>query len=175
MSDIRSTDEQFDAAERNAAIMRMLRSGISVARIAEHFNLTRQRIYQIKKELLDQIPVESVGEYRLAMRERLEEQRSRLYEKATAEYPQTAANGKVVREGVPMIVEDEDGNISAVIDHGHGSVVLNPVPNIAAEVALLKVEERLAKLDGLDAAVKIEQSGAVELKYSVVGLNPDNL
>jgi hypothetical protein len=175
VSDFRSTEQQMVEANRNAEIIRMLTAGVSAQRVAEHFKLTRQRIHQIKQAHLQSIPAEAVHEHRVAMLERLEEQRSRLSPIATSQHPRVAVNGRVVREGLPEIVEDDEGNVSAVINDGRGSIVLDPTINIQAEQALLKVEDRVAKLLGLDSAVKVENSGSVEIKYTVHGVDVDNL
>lgn len=177
----RSVEEQVDSAERDARIMAMLAEGKSQATVAAHFGLSRPRIAQIKKRVLDDIRFESVEDYRAQMAERLEHDREQLALIRDKEHL-TVSHGHVVRIGRPVIrwepdPDDPDADLIpvAVIEEGHGDPVLDDGPRLQAIAQSLKVEDRWAKLFGLDAPSKVELSGAtqVEVKYS--GFDPEEV
>ena len=59
------------------------------------------------------------------------------------------------------------------IDPATGSPVIDHGPNLAAIDRLLRIQDRQAKLLGLDAATKVDVTG--EVKYEIVGIASEDL
>ncbi len=140
--------EKIANAERDALIMDLRRSGKTLQTIADQVGLTNQRVHQIIKERLAEIPVESVQHYRAQAVEVLDDLLEKTHAILTAQHLK-------FHEGVALT---HDGKI--VTDNG---------PVLAAVATILRIEERRAKLLGTDSPVKTEVSGGVAFRYSFPG------
>ncbi len=140
--------EKIENAERDVLIMDLRRRGRTLQTIADEVGLSRQRVHQIIKERLAEIPVESVQHYRSHALEVLDN----LLEKANAVLE---AQHLKFHEGV-------------AITH-NGEVVTDNGPVLAACATILRIEERRAKLLGLDSPIKTEVSGGVAFTYKFEG------
>ena len=139
---------KIDNAERDAEIMNLRRRGRTLQTIANEFGISRQRVHTIIKERLAEIPVESVQHYRSQALEVLDN----LLEKANAvleaQHLKFHEGVAITHDGVP------------VTDNG---------PVLAAVATILRIEERRAKLLGLDSPIKTEISGGVAFTYKFEG------
>lgn len=158
MGDTRKPSAKEAAEQRKVDVIRWRREGVPFEEIGRRLNpekpLTRQRAHTIYKEALKQIPALEVAEHRAEQLERLD---ALLVEanKVLARKHITVSHGQVVRlNGEP--IEDD-------------------APTLAAIVTVLKIEERRAKLLGLDAPVKAELGGNVQVRYEVVGVDLEAL
>ncbi|GAA2395473.1 hypothetical protein GCM10010404_61300 [Nonomuraea africana] len=79
----------------------------------------------------------------------------------------TVSQGRVVRLGQPFI--DDDGN--AAVDDGRGEPLEDDAPVLAAIDRMLKIQERRAKLLGLDIPVKQLVGGDVTVTYQFEGVD----
>lgn len=163
--------QQIEGAERRAQILDALRRGYSGAEVGRRFDISRQRVHQIKREALTELAEhaeQSTAEYRLEALERLEQIREDLRRIADAQHL-LVSSGKVVRQGKPCIGYDSEDNPVAVIDENEGEPLVDVAPVITALDKLIKVEDRWSKLLGLDAPVKQEISGGVTFEYRFSG------
>ena len=60
-----------------------------------------------------------------------------------------------------------------VVDPITGGPLVDHGPNLAAIDRLLRIQERQAKVTGLDAATKVDITG--DVKYEIVGIAPEDL
>lgn len=75
----------------------------------------------------------------------------------------TVSHGRVVRDGQPDIEYDASDEPKAVIREGAGAPILDGVPVLPAIDRLLRIEERIGKLVGLDAPVKSDVTMTAEI------------
>ena len=147
----RATEED---QERRADVMRLRRQGQTFEAIGEQLGITKQRVHQLYWDTLRKIPAQEVTEYRAEQAERLDEMLRKAYEVLERKHI-TVSNGKVIYlDDQPM--EDD-------------------APTLMAIKSILQIEERRAKLLGLDTPVKqqVEVDGA--LRYEIVGADPNDL
>ena len=142
-----------DTAERDAEAARLRTRGWDYPRIAEHLGFAgRSGAYAAVQRALKLTVEEPAAEVRAMELERLD----RLYEAAVGvleRHHVTVSQGRVVQlDGEPL---PDDGPVLQAIDR------------------LLKIQERRARLLGLDAAQKMDVSGNVS--YTVVGVPDDDL
>ncbi|WP_084965269.1 sigma factor-like helix-turn-helix DNA-binding protein [Thermoactinospora rubra] len=134
--------------------MRLRRQGQTFEEIGEQLGVTRQRAHQIYWQTLREIPAQQVAEYRAEQAERLDELLRKAHEVLQRRHI-TVSNGQVVRlDGQPV---EDDG------------------PTLMAIKTILAIEERRAKLFGLDTPVKqqVEVDGGV--RYEIVGVDLSQL
>lgn len=163
--------EREIARHRKAEVVRMRRESMSFEAIGKELKMSRQRAHQIYKAALDDITAMGVHELRKEAAERLDELRREAYAVLKARHPLVAA-GAVVYEKYPVALIDDEGE--PYIEWRAGDEPLEDAgPKLAAIDVLRKLEDRWAKLWGLDAPVKIEHGGAVDVRYEVH--LPDNL
>lgn len=143
-----------ESQQRRAEVMRLKRQGHSFEAIGERLGITKQRAHQIYKAALDEIPAQEVHEYRAEQAERLDEMLRRAYEVLERKHI-TVSNGKVIYlDDAPM---EDDG------------------PTLMAIKTVLAIEERRARLFGLDAPVKQQIGGEVQVTYSFEGVDMEGL
>lgn len=163
--------ERETARHRKAEVIRMRRQSMSFDAIGKELGISRQRAHTIYKAALNDITAMGVHELRKEAAERLEELRSEAHAVLKTRHPLVAA-GAVVYEKHPVAMIDDEGE--PYIEWRAGDKPLEDAgPKLAAIDVLRKLEERWAKLWGLDAPVKIDHSGSVDVRYEVH--LPDNL
>lgn len=150
----RSPEQQEASARQAAEVMRLRRQGVTFEAIGGHLGVTRQRAHKIYTDALKAIPAQEVAEYRAEQAERLDEMLRRAYEVLERKHI-TVSNGKVIYlDGAPM--EDD-------------------APTLLAIKTVLAIEERRARLFGLDTPVKQQIGGEVQVTYSFEGIDLEGL
>jgi DNA-binding transcriptional MerR regulator len=143
----------MDAAERDAEACRMRSKGTTFADIADALGYSDEsHAYRGVQRTIKRIIQEPAEELRAMELERLD----RMYEvvhKVLERQHLTISHGKIIYHGETPV--EDTGPILSSIDR------------------LLKIQERRAKLLGLDAATKTQVSGGV--KYEVVGVDMSKL
>ena len=124
----------LETAERDGEIARLRSTGMSFADIGAQFGISRQAAHQGFKRALAETVREASEDVRVTELARLD----RLYQEALAVL---AARHLVVQNG--RVVRDADGE-----------PLVDPKPRLGAIDRALKVQERRAKLLGLDAPTK---------------------
>ncbi|WP_214317567.1 sigma factor-like helix-turn-helix DNA-binding protein [Nonomuraea sediminis] len=161
-----SPAQKEDAARQAAEVIHLRRRGETFEAIGEQLGVTRQRAHQIYSKALKEIPAQEVAEYRAEQAERLDEMLRAAYAVLEREHV-TVSQGKVVRMGRPFI--NDDGY--ADVDENRGEVVKDDGPILMAIKTILQIEERRAKLFGLDTPVKQLVGGEVEVTYNFEGVD----
>lgn len=159
-----------DAQRRKADVMRMRRQGMEFAEIGEHLGVTKQRAHQIYVQALGEIPAMEVTRHREEQAERLDEMLRRAYEVLERRHL-VVSQGRIVRLGQPFI--DDDGE--AAVDDGRGEPLEDDAPTLMAIKTILQIEERRAKLLGLDIPVKQELGGNLTVTYNFEGVDLEGL
>lgn len=159
-----------DQQRRIARIFDLRREGATFQQIGDDLGLSRQRAHQIYRDALAAIPSESVALYRAEQAERLDDMLRRAYVVLNAGHP-LVQSGRVVRRGEAVL--DDEGR--PVIDDAAGEELRDAGPVLAAIKVVLQVEERRARLFGLDAPVRAELSGGVQVSYQVQGIPDEEL
>ncbi|MFF4600138.1 hypothetical protein [Amycolatopsis sp. NPDC001319] len=171
MTDNRTPAEKELSEDRKTQVIAWRRDGVPFEEIGRRLDppVSKQRAHQIYAEALKQIPAMEVQTYRAEQLERLDEMLRQAREVLTRDHV-AVSQGRVVRIGSPEIVDGE-----ATILEGAGEPVLDDMPKLAALRAILSIEERRAKLLGLDTPVRqpVDLNGRYE--YTVVGVDPDAL
>jgi hypothetical protein len=141
--------------DRNAAQLR--EDGWHWAAIAEHLGYASPgAAHTAVKRMLDRIPVEAVAELRATENQRLAAARKAALDILRRRHI-AVSQGRLVYEtvdGVEKPVEDD-------------------APALKALEVLVKIDEAVRKLNGLDSPQQIELSGAVN--WTLVGVDPDAL
>jgi DNA-binding transcriptional regulator LsrR (DeoR family) len=130
---------------RNGDIWRDYIAGHTQEALGERYGISQQRVAQIIKEVRAQMPAEDLAELRQDSTELLRELRRATVELVRADLPPAYSNGR------PILDENE-------------RMVRDAGPRLAAVKAALGVEDRLAKLLGLDAAAKVDVSVSEQAK-----------
>lgn len=152
----RGADGKFlythESAERDARACELRAQGWSYKRIAKEMGVDVHTVHDGVKRALRMIVQEPAEDVRTLELERLD----RLYEAALAVLERehvTVSQGKVIYNGTEPLLDD--GPVLQAIDR------------------LLKIQERRARLLGLDAATKTNVSGGV--RVDIVGVDMDQL
>ncbi|PXY27418.1 hypothetical protein [Prauserella muralis] len=158
MGDTRSSEAKEASEARKDAVLRMRRDGMDFEAIGAALDppVSKQRAHQIYAEALRQIPAQSVAEYRAEQEQRLDELRRQALAVLGRDHL-AVSQGRVVR------LSDD------------GPPVLDDMPKLRAVETILKIEERLARLRGIDVPTKAQVEGNVQVKYLVEGINPKEL
>jgi hypothetical protein len=147
----RATEED---QERRAEVMRQRRRGQTFEAIGEQLGITKQRAHQLYWDTLKDIPRQETDLHRAEQAERLDEMLRKAYEVLEKRHI-TVSNGKVIYlDDGPM--EDD-------------------APTLMAIKTILQIEERRAKLLGLDTPVKQQVEVDGSLRYEIVGVDLDQL
>lgn len=166
----RSPAQKITTAERQARVIELRRKGTSFEEIGADLGVTRQRAHKIYETALKAIPGMEVAQYRAEQAERLDDLLREAYAVLGRDHL-TVSHGHVVRIGEPEL--DDEGE--PVIREGAGAPVLDDGPKLQAVRTILAIEERRARLLGLDAPVKAEVGGNVQVRYEVVGVDLEAL
>lgn len=144
-----SPAQKEDAQRQRAAVMHLRRQGATFEAIGEQLGVTRQRAHQIYWQALKEIPAQEVSEYRAEQVERLDEMLRKAHEVLDRKHL-TVSQGRVVRLGKPFVNDDGE----AEVDDGRGEPLEDDAPTLNAIKTILAIEERRAKLLGLDMPAK---------------------
>lgn len=169
--DTRTPPEKEDSQRNKAEVLRLRRTGMTFTAIGQERGFSRQRAHQIYKEALAEIPEMEVKLYRAEQQERLDDVLRAAYEVLQRKHL-TISGGKIVRIGEPVI-DPETGK--ATIAEEAGEPVYDDGPTLAAIKTILQVEERRAKLLGLDAPVKADLGGSLQVRYLVENVDLKDL
>lgn len=150
----RSPAQKEDTQRQRAEVLRLRRTGMSFTAIGEQLGVTRQRAHQVYSSALAEIPAQEVHEYRVEQAARLDA----LLERANEVL---AANAVMVQHGKVVMLD--------------GSPVPDPTVILAAIKTILDVEQRRAKLLGLDAPTQQQLEVDGGLRYEIVGLDPGQM
>lgn len=167
-------DRDPETAKRDAQAARLRGRGWTYQRIADELDVSRQTAYDAVQRALADTLTEPAAEARTLELERLDEMHAAVLAVLEREHV-TVQQGKVVRRRVGVELDD---NGEPVLD-GEGQPipvyedVLDDAPVLQAVDRLLKIQERRAKLLGLDAPAKAEVGG--KLSYEIVGVALDQL
>lgn len=156
-----SRPNRAEAAEKRAEAYRLKLRGLSDRAIAAELGVSHTTIQNWTKQEADAVVLPLAEELRKVQLERLGEMRQAALQVLEREHV-TVSHGRVVREGQPVLDFDDEGNQIAVIAPGQGEPILDDGPVLAAIDRLLKIEERIAKLLGLDAPTRAEVEARVE-------------
>ncbi len=133
-----------------AAIVSYVRQGMSYQVIADHLGYSKIYVRKLFLRAMSEVVVEEVGTIRKVENERLDELWKVTCESLRAFHPYVS-NGAIVHVAVldennkPQL--DENGEIITMRLEDHG-------PKMQAVQVLIKLMERRAKLNGLDAPTK---------------------
>jgi hypothetical protein len=152
----RQTKSQIQAAairlgERRAEAYRMWITGKTQTFIAAHFGIDQSVVSDDLKRFRDSIPEADRDQARKDQLSRLQGLRDSLYELAT-------------KDGAP-VTSGKDGLV--VLDPATREVVRDYSLRVQATREISKLDEREAKLLGLNAADKVELSGSIAIVGSV--------
>lgn len=143
-------DSQDRLSGRNGAIWRAYASGRTQEWIAEQHGISQSRVSQILDEVREVLPADARADWRVIALETLGHLHAEMLELVDAEAP-------------PVFFED------TALTHD-GEVVRDHSGRVAAVDRVLKVQDRAAKLLGLDAATKMEASVTVDTSAEVAAL-----
>ncbi len=130
-------------AHKQALVVSYRRRGWSFADIAPKLGVTRQRAHQLYWEAMREIVAEGVEDMRTEAAARLDALRRETHAILERHHP-------VLYQGQPVEDVEDDG------------------VRLAAIRELRALEERWARLFGLDAPVKVEQVGEASVRHEVV-------
>lgn len=145
-----------DTQRRKAEVMRLRRQGHTFEAIGQELGITRQRAHQIYQQVLEEIPVHEVSQYRVEQAARLDELLVRAHEVLGRRH-----------------VHVSQGRI--VLDKETGEPVQDDGPILAAIKTILDIEARRAKLLGLDTPVKQQAGTGLTVTYAFEGVSLDCL
>lgn len=154
MGDTRTPARKEDAQRRRADVMRMRREGQTFEAIGDELGVTKQAVHKIYTKALAEIPAQEVTEYRAEQADRLDALLVKANEVLAAQHV-VVQHGKVVmQDGKPLP------------DNG---------PVLDAIKAVLAIEDRRAKLLGLDTPVKQQLQTDQTITYAFEGIDLQNL
>jgi len=158
MASTRGPDGKFRrtlaGAERDAEAARLRSRGLSYEAIGRELGLDKGNAYHAVQRALEATVAEPAAEVRQLELARLDDMYMAVMKVLEAQHF-TVSNGK-------LIYHPETGG-----------PLLDDAPVLQAVDRLLKIQERRARLLGLDAATKTEVSGGV--RYEIVGVPTDEL
>lgn len=142
-----------ESAERDAQAARLRTRGYSYQRIAEELGYNQKGdAHHAVKRVLDATVRDAGDELRTLELERLDSMYVSVVEVLERKHF-TVSNGKIIYMGDDPLEDD--------------------APVLMAVDRLLKIQERRAKLLGLDLPQKVEVSG--EVRYEIVGVSSEDL
>jgi predicted DNA-binding protein YlxM (UPF0122 family) len=150
-------------AEQDAKIIKLKRQDLTFQEIADQLGISRAAAQRGFHRGVPRITEPAALEYRAEHLARLELLREVVMGILGTRHV-SISNGEVVREVIDV---DADGNPV------HGEAYEDDGAILSAAATLLKIDEREAKLLGLDSAKKIDMSGTIT--YELVGIDPADL
>ncbi|MFD8075820.1 hypothetical protein ACFV3E_24585 [Streptomyces sp. NPDC059718] len=147
-----------ETAEREAKACDLFNRGYSYRRIAKELKCDLRTAYDDVQNAMRAIIEEPAKEARDKLRSRLEYLYERAAEVADRDHV-TVSHGKVITVKDP--------------DTGKDEPLLDDAPKLQAIDRMVRITERLAALDGLNAPQQVHLGG--EVKYNVVGVDVEQL
>lgn len=153
--------------DRGAIVMVLLSQGLTQVEVAARLGISQGRVSEIKAKMTGLMPRTDVDELRAALVAQLDRVRAAAEDLMHAP---GAPVTKVLSEGGEgggsrlVVVKDPENGDAIVRDHA---------ANLAAMREVVRAQAREAALLGLDAATKVEQSGAVRIE--VVGVDVEKM
>lgn len=163
----------IDTAQRDAEAARLRARGLSYRQIAAELTVDVATAHAAVQRALNAVIEDAGEEVRKLELERLDTMYAAALEVLDRQHV-TVSNGKIIRRQVGW-ERDDAGEIQC---DGEGKPIaiyedlLDDSPVLQAIDRLLRIQERRAKLLGLDAEKKINVSGGVA--YRVLGVNVDD-
>ena len=151
-----------DRVKRNAAIVRLKQDGLSFEAIGKELGIGRASAHRGFYEAVNRIGEPEVAAYRAEHVARLSMAREIVMDILSARHV-TISQGHVISE---ITGHDDDGKPVYGEPYEDDGVTLNAV------ASLLKIDEREAKLLGLDSKAEISVTGS--LKYEITGMPADD-
>lgn len=139
-------------ADQDAKIVELKRQDLTFQQIADVLGISRASAHRGFHRALPRITEPAASAYRAEHLARLELARSVVLDILAAKHL-TVSNGVVVRQD--------------------GQVLEDDAPTLAAVDRLVKLDEREAKLLGLDAKTELDHSGTLTIEF--VGVDPNDL
>lgn len=167
-------DRDLATAQQDAEAARLRARSMSYAQIAEQLGISKTSAYEGVQRVLAETIQEAAAEVRQFELEKLDAAERIALEVMEKEHL-TVSNGRIIQKRVDW-ERDEAGEI---VFGGDGKPVgvyedvMDDAPKLAAIRTYLSIQERRAKLLGLDAEKKISLSGGVT--YEVVGVDVGEL
>lgn len=158
MSDVRGGDGRYardpEVAARDAEACHLRAQSFSYTEIGDRLGISKTAAYEAVQRALAETVQEPAAELRQLELLRLDELARRTRGVMEATHYVVDKGTVVLWEGAPLV---DDGPVLAAVDR------------------LLKVQERRARLLGLDIPVKqqVQLDGGV--RYEIVGVNPEDL
>jgi len=150
-------ERAIKTTERDRTAAQLREDGVGWLVIAERLGYASPgHAHQAVQKLLDRIPVEAVEALRKSENARLDAARAAALDVLRRRHV-AVSNGQ-------LVYEDKDGRQRPVEDDA---------PALKALEVIVRISERMAKLNGLDAAQQVELSGAVN--WTLVGVDPEAL
>jgi hypothetical protein len=159
MSDPDAPQHALSTAEKQAAVVELVREGNTFREIAEQMGLSKTYVHRLFHAGVDRIPAENVQAYRERQLADIELARTAVMEVLGGQHV-VVQNGRIV---APIVGRDEETGKPIF-----GDPLEDQGPVLAAVDRLLKLSEREAAILGSDAKKQLEHSGAVT--YRVHGL-----
>lgn len=138
-----------ESQRRADEILRLRNQGMPFTAIGDRYGITRQRAHQIWQHALAAIPAEAVHEARAQQSERLDSLLVTANEVLIREHIHVSQGKVVLHDGVPV---RDDG------------------PTLAAIGMIVRIEERRARLLGLDAPTKSEVRTIGQIESEIADL-----
>ncbi|GAA1749510.1 hypothetical protein [Nonomuraea bangladeshensis] len=154
MGDRRPPEQVEESANRRAEVVRLRRTGMTFEDIGNQLGISKQAAHKLWHKTMKGIPVVEVEAYRTEQRMRLDALLQRANEILETKHV-VVQHGRVVElDGEPLR------------DRG---------PELDAIKTIIDIEQRRAKLDGLDTPVKQQLEVDGGLRYEVVGVDVADL
>lgn len=147
-------DRDIDTAERDAEAARLRTRSWTYQQIAAELGMSQSAAHAAVKRVLQETVQEPAEDLRKLELDRLDDM-AQVVTKVLEKHHITVSNGKVVYLGDKPLEDN--------------------APILAAVDRLLKIQERRAKLLGLDIPVKQEVNVGGGVEYRIVGIDPNAL
>lgn len=145
--------QTLEGAERDAEVARLRSAGFSFKQIAERVGYANQSsAYKAYKRALAAVPVEAVQELRATSLARLDLATRRVLEVLYRNHLHVAASGRVAVHPATGEMLTDDGPLLAAVDR------------------LVKLEERRARLLGLDSPARVDMTISDEMDQRIKAL-----
>lgn len=158
--------------ERDAEAARLRSQSWTYQQIADHLGMSKGQAYEAVKRALADVVQEPAEELRKLELDRLDQMAQAVREVLERRHV-TVSNGKIIRQFAGYEL-DADGK--TMVDAEGKPIprfedLLDDAPVLSAVDRLLKIQERRAKLLGLDIPVKQEMSVDLGVEYRIVGVD----
>lgn len=165
-------DRDLETVKRDAEIARLRSRSWTYRKIAEHLGMSVSAVYEAVQRTYAEVITEPAEQMRKLELDRLDAMAEEVI-KVLERRHVTVSNGKIVRQFAGYELH-EDGTLK-VDDEGKPipkfEDLEDDAPVLAAVDRLLKIQERRAKLLGLDIPVKQEIDVNAGVEYRIIGVD----